>query len=494
MRESRMAKEFKRGFDEKLQKNMQVTFSNQDHWQIALEHLQTLYGKYANPQFCIKHYYESDAYKNNRQIIHCCEDIPEISMKDILLLLDEEKKYNKITEELLLISGEADSPEKIERMARLLGIFPDKNDQSLYRYLVAKDAISEDEWVGIRKKVQENLGLLGVIVSILSKTFIHGYLLDFPAIENVMTQPRNRYYYRGENAYYGYSKASRYRIKEDDRLSPFLREFIARMRRYQCWDTFDKFDAIHRWGFGSINYMALAQHYGLKTEMLDVTSDLKTALFFACCKYDSNQKWSPLSKDDFAHKDSRAYIDGDSRYGVLFRSPTELTDISWCEETEGKKFNSITPIGYQPFMRCSQQHGYMLLTSSEDDLFLDKRFDKFKFRLTEEICNWIFDEMQQGALIYPNDDVPDISAEIEGINTITMFSQGVFEEVAKDFNISHQYYDDLIKMLKKVGIEIKENVTVIEPNKLEQINQDYSAEKVMKMIGITPQLSPLIIL
>lgn len=136
----------------------------------------------------------------------------------------------------------------------------------------------------------------------------------------------------------------------------------------------------------------------------------------------------------------------------------------------------------------------MLLTSSEDDLFLDKRFDKFKFRLTEEICNWIFDEMQQGALIYPNDDVPDISAEIEGINTITMFSQGVFEEVAKDFNISHQYYDDLIKMLKKVGIEIKENVTVIEPNKLEQINQDYSAEKVMKMIGITPQLSPLIIL
>lgn len=136
----------------------------------------------------------------------------------------------------------------------------------------------------------------------------------------------------------------------------------------------------------------------------------------------------------------------------------------------------------------------MLLTSSEDDLFLDKRFDKFKFRLTEEICNWIFDEMQQGALIYPNDDVPDISAEIEGINTITMFSHGVFEEVAKDFNISHQYYDDLIKMLKKVDIEIKENVTVIEPNKLEQINQDYSAEKVMKMIGITPQLSPLIIL
>ncbi|MCD8291582.1 MAG: FRG domain-containing protein [Prevotella sp.] len=32
----------------------------------------------------------------------------------------------------------------------------------------------------------------------------------------------------------------------------------------------------------------LAQHYGLKTSILDLTSNLNVALFFATCKYDSN--------------------------------------------------------------------------------------------------------------------------------------------------------------------------------------------------------------
>ena len=35
-----------------------------------------------------------------------------------------------------------------------------------------------------------------------------------------------------------------------------------------------------------VNEEGLAQHYGLKTEVLDLTSNLDVALFFATCKYD----------------------------------------------------------------------------------------------------------------------------------------------------------------------------------------------------------------
>lgn len=498
MKESPMAKQFKELLPEDLQKIAHVSFSNQVLWQMASEHLQTLYGKYAQPRFCIDHYYQSDEYRRNRQIIKRCTDIPEITMDDIQQMLLEEENYAKVAKELLAVREWQESPEQVNQLAHLLGIFPDRYKDGIYRYLVAKDAISEAEWPAIIEKVQENPNLIMVITNIMAKTFLPGYLLDFPAIENVMTQPRNRYYYRGENAYYRHSRASRYRIKEDDRLPANFRVFIALMRRYQCWDTLDQFDAVRHWKFSAINYMALAQHYGLKTEMLDITSDLKTALFFACCKYDSDRGWVPLTKDDFAHRNSRAYIskecNGDSRYGVLFRSPTELTDISWCEESKDSAYGSITPIGYQPFMRCSQQHGYMLLTGLTDDLFLDKRFDKFKIRLNEDICHWIYDEMDQGNAVYPNDDVPDISAEIESINDMMTFSKNVYEAAAEDAGVPQEERNDLILVLKKFGYEIRDSVSVIEPEKLKQINNDYPAEKAMQKPGITPQLSPVMTL
>ena len=45
----------------------------------------------------------------------------------------------------------------------------------------------------------------------------------------------------------------------------------------------DNFDAVKYWNISNISYVALAQHYGLKTIMMDVTSDLMTALFFTSC-------------------------------------------------------------------------------------------------------------------------------------------------------------------------------------------------------------------
>ena len=65
----------------------------------------------------------------------------------------------------------------------------------------------------------------------------------------------------------------------------------------------------------------LAQHYGLKTQWLDITNDFEVALFFACCKYNKNYNmWSPLTKSDFNRNEN-------TQYGIIFKKNTELTDL-----------------------------------------------------------------------------------------------------------------------------------------------------------------------
>ena len=497
MRTSPQAEQFKKCLPEELQEVSDVSFSYQTAWHIVTNHLKTLYGKYADPQYCLDTYYASNEYKQNCQMVRRCPDIPLINKGDIQRMLREEDEYSRTVNDLLAIQNRDESTETITQLASLLGVLPEDNPKALYRYLVARHQISDDAQKKILETIRTNSNLLMIITKILTRNFLPGYLLEFPATGSVMTQPRGRYYYRGENAYFRSSKASAYR-SVDTTKPTFIQTFIDRLRLYQCWETLDQFDAVRHWGLCEVNYMALAQHYGFRTQMLDITSDLKTALFFACCKYEPDRKWHPLTNKDFAHRNSRTNIStkcgGDSRYGILYRSPSEITDLIWCTEPKDAATEIIIPVGFQPLMRCSQQHGYMLLTKTNYDLFRDERFDKFKFRLTEEICNWIFEEMDQGTKVYPNNDIPDISLEIEKINKQMTFSRDVFNNAANGFRLHGEERDNVLTILKQYDFDIVGTVSVIMPEKLAEINKTYSAENAMQKPGIVPQLSPILLI
>ena len=83
-----------------------------------------------------------------------------------------------------------------------MGLFPNNDSNALFRYLIAKDNIPEKGVPLIIGRINANRNLLWVITDMLSKTFISGYLLQFPAAGDVMTQQKSRYYYRGEHAYF----------------------------------------------------------------------------------------------------------------------------------------------------------------------------------------------------------------------------------------------------------------------------------------------------
>lgn len=200
MRTSPQAEEFKKCLPEDLQKVIkEISFSYQLSWQIISGHLQKIYGKYGDPEFCLSAYYSSEAYCKNRHKIRRCPDLPLIDENDIQQMLSEDAEYKKTVQELLHVSKEEESTDTIHRMASLLGIYPDKRPNALYRYLVAKELISGTEWPQIMERANQNKNLLMVVSNMLAKTFLPGYLLDFPATGSVMTQPRNRYYYRGVN-------------------------------------------------------------------------------------------------------------------------------------------------------------------------------------------------------------------------------------------------------------------------------------------------------
>ena len=485
--------EILQGLPASVRNNANVTMSYQTYLQLIKKKKKTIYGEYADWTKCIEHYLESQEYKMNCHYVKRCEDIPIIDRNGLNRMLNEETKYlSKIRQ--LLGKGKECSVNK----ANILGIQPKVDTEGMFKWIINKAYVKTNQYEQIKKKFEENLNLVYMITDIMSSLFVNGFVLEFPPVGGVMTQQKGQYYYRGENAFYGSSKPSLYRKKKDDRLPKYLQEFITVLRRDECWNFLDNFDAVKHWNASSINYLALSQHYGLKTQMLDMTSNLKTALFFACCKLGRDNKWHPLTNEDIKYKNSRPYISalgGDSRYGIIYRCPTEINDMKWAISDKKAGFNIITPIGYQPFMRCSHQYGYMMLVNNESyDMMQDALFDKFRIRLDEDLCLWIYEEMGCGNAIYPHEDIPDIEKYIEPINEQHIFSEKVFKILINDLNIGSSGEKRIREELKKYGYDIRTDISYLSSHKLNKINKKYTADIAYSKIGAKSIARPILIL
>lgn len=504
MNESPQAKAVRESLPEDLRKVVnKVSFSYQAYLQIINEHLVTLYGDTADWSKCLYAYFNSPIYRDACHKVKKCGEIPIIKKNHIEHMLNEEAEYAANVNDLLKCYHAREETPSVEngcaytyKMASILGLLPEKNEHSLYHWIIQKNNISTQEQFRLKQRLSEQSNLLGMVTDLLTKMFIPGYLLEFPHVGSVMTQQKGEFYYRGENAFYGSSKASYFRGRNINQ-QPAIFHLVDHLRTYECWNLLDQFDAIKHWSYSSINYMALAQHYGFRTKMMDVTSDLKTALFFACCYYDDkDRKWHPLKRADIEHSNSRKRIavrGGDSRYGILYRTPTEITDMKWALSDESSASQIITPIGYQPFMRCSHQHGYMMLTNNDTyDLYQDDLFDKYRILLDEELCTWIYEEMDRGNAVYPNDDVPDISQYFEKLNYQCSFSESVFQTAMQDLVVKTNDITAWREVLSGLRFSIKNKTELIKAEQLAQINKQYGVNHATQKIAITPQLFPLI--
>ena len=517
--EKSIREKVKKGFCQNAGITM-VSNSYIDKLNIVQNHLKTLYGDKADWRKAIERYKSSDEYKNSCRVVKNINEIPEITIKDLNVWIKEEEEYNKLAdrlledEKILNVDSVADNKFYLNALIDagcLLGILPiepDNTNTVLQYRIIDYNLCSDSDMEDLRNKLsaRETRGLLPIIIKGLSDDYVDGIINKYPGAGEVMQQRRTKYFYRGENAFYGKSQPSAYRHRSDRPFNklPFkIQTFIEDLRAEEARQFLLQFDAVKYWNYGTPAFRALCQHYGLWTTMMDITSDIKTALFFACCKW-KDGKWYPLDKTDFEKKDSRKFISdkgGDSRYGVLYRSPTEITTLSYGIrelDKNGKydEFEIITPVGFQPFMRCRAQSAYIKCSKNPAyDMYKDDLFEKYKFRHSEELCNWIYEEMGKGELIYPRNDVPDISGVMSEINTTHVFSEKAFDQLCKHFNATSEQISTQRNVLKSYGYEIRSSGKNYITNKqIGKWNKRYSLQKVIDMVGEKPKTRPILVI
>ena len=155
------------------------------------------------------------------------------------------------------------------------------------------------------------------------------------------------------------------------------------------------------------NPFGLAQHYGFKTPLIDLTSDLDIASFFATTKYDADfDTYSPYS--------------GKSQYGVIYAY--QMTEpFSILTYTDG-----LSVIGLQPFYRPGAQKGFLWMPRQENktkDLNDNPHVKKIFFKHDIGTTNSIFDKMKKGKILLKDEIVVEKSRLILSLKC---FSEEVF--------------------------------------------------------------------
>lgn len=250
--------------------------------------LKEIYGDRADWNRCINEYERSQYYNSSCRTAKCIEDIPEISHDDIMDMIEDEKKSNALMDELLSLREFAsvnnkELPRKeFYRIAGIMGFLPDSSPEMLNNWMIDKSGLTEIEKEDYRRKIQDNVVKLEIAVSLMIDYYNEGMEVSFPYEGTLITQRKGKYFYRGENAYYGTSKPSIHRAYKST-IPKAVYDMVGLLRLNEGCSFLDNFDAVKYWNISNISYVALAQHYGLKTIMMDVTSDLMTALFFTSC-------------------------------------------------------------------------------------------------------------------------------------------------------------------------------------------------------------------
>ena len=269
-----------------------------------------------------------------------------------------------------------------------------------------------------------------------------GTIIQFP-FGYICTFPSRRHLFRGEASEYPYSESSlsrRCRNKNGNRLSKREIEIlhvISNMRIVQFHKFIWQFDIIPQWEakLSEINYKAMAQHYGFETFLLDLTNDLRSALFFATTKWVTDH-FEPLSQEDIK-------ADGLHEYGILYHTPDWMLDYlnggnmallhESFEKEKGKNAPSVIDtglwdgvayqIGLQPFYRSHTQYGYVYPMKTLADIKESGKFERIRFKQTEGFSRMIFDMMDGGKKIYPDEGINAVKDMFVKMQNATIFSE-----------------------------------------------------------------------
>jgi len=225
-------------------------------------------------------------------------------------------------------------------------------------------------------------------------------------------------YFRGQYEYFDDCVPTIYRIKVENsqnKKKDSIDQFIHRLRSSEfelLLRTHPFVKSVFNEGINlkdigeiklKVNYLGLAQHYELETDMLDFTNDKWVAAFFA-----TNRKVG----------DRYSPIDSGS-YGVVYRycPPPEYFLRMNDDSKPDEKFSII---GLQPFKRPGEQKGFALKMENGENLNQIRGIQKFFFRHDKLAAEIIHNRMNQGNNLFPFDEIEALAQKIKGSKKISI--------------------------------------------------------------------------
>ena len=152
-----------------------------------------------------------------------------------------------------------------------------------------------------------------------------------------------------------------------------------------------------------IDREGLAQHYGLATDMLDVTSNFDVAGFFATCS------WNP---------DKRSYepICNSREPGIIYQfTPVLMLSIASQDEPLGP----VRIVGWQPLPRPEQQRAFAVKMKPGQDFSALPSVKVFQFQHDAAISHRIWNAFDQGKALFPVDAASELATQADSLAAFT---------------------------------------------------------------------------
>lgn len=201
------------------------------------------------------------------------------------------------------------------------------------------------------------------------------------------------YVFRGQTKFYNECLPTLYRqqdITEEEELIERLRccEFEVYLKQLPQVADFEQRNF-------NIDFVGLAQHYGLKTDVIDLTNSLDVALFFAMCNMsDDGKTFHPQEED----KDYIGYI-----YAV---GTTEFAN--GANDIKSLFDGRLSAIGMQPFYRPGNQRGFGLHLKKGESL----TGLLYSFNYTKADSALVYRFFSNGDVLWHEDNISRVAREI----------------------------------------------------------------------------------
>lgn len=358
---------------------------------------------------------------------------------------------------------------------------PDDNNRNEYPTIIdiIEDIIREED-----SRVSDKYPLLHnrTPLSLLERPgcyFIMSPTGDNNNVELLPVSKSRMTFYRGQNAYHSPCKPSLFRDESETSRKVLISslqiaELYCCLRKHPViWDIMQTRLNFQNKIFNvpiPIHFEGLAQHYGIKTSCLDITSDKWVAAFFATTVND-NDEYIPVDTNNGNHP----------KHGVFYRYPWMMPDGSIRK-------GEIHAIGLQYFNRPGRQSALVVNLNENDDFDKIEGVEKIFFRHDNKATKLVYDLSQQGRRFFPQDSLASIIKEfVKG----TAFSkEAVLTCNETDFPFVP--HDAFIQWVKDNNLTITDEPQLVFDPKEVQQEYDYwikeGKQRFMKQIHTLPIL------